>query len=370
MNECGGPIIDAVAIEQRLRDLWKDEAGPGEAGDSQAVMRAGVMNLVVYAPGEGAEDSVVQSVGFLTRSHPGRVILLIPFECGELSGEGGALDTQVSTLCNSLCCGKQVCGELIVIRCPTGQLRYLPSLVQPLLEADLPRVLWWRDDPAFGAPLFNQLADTVDRLVVDTSPSESTAAGLSGLAGRILRTRKAVVADLAWSRLEAWRTAIAGIFDVERHAALIPGIRRIEIVFERREARGELSSPAVMASGWLATRIGLRIAGPLTPAGNGDFELPLAGAEGGSVISLRGRDEGMFLGGLESIRLLAPDAEFRVECSDAGHLAAFAGEGWGPWFFQVPEEGEAQVVSRELDTHARDPIYEETMRFIAGMELQ
>ncbi len=366
MSRCSSPRLDTPAIERRLRDLWKEAAGSGKAEETQAVMRAGMLNLVVFAPGEGAEQSVMHTISAITRDHPGRVVLLIPVECG--TPGDGAIETQVTMLCNSLCCGRQVCGEQIVVRCGIEQLSYLPSLVRPLLEADLPRVLWWRSSPAFGSPLFDQLAGTTGRVILDSALAPAGCSGMINLGRHIRGTPGTVFADLAWSRLEPWRTALAGIFDVEAHMEQIGRIERIEIAFDRGHPSVDVSGPALLTAGWLATRLGLEIDKPLHLTGDEEAGLRLAGGDHPLAVLFHASDEGESIAGLTSVRLATPDSAFRVECIDAGHLAGFAGDQWGPRVFPVRGPDETKLISDELDIPGRDRAFEDVMRFTAEME--
>jgi len=366
LRRCSGPQLDTPAIERRLRELWKQAAGSGTTEDEQAVMRAGMMNLVVYAPGEGASQSVMQSVSVITRDHPGRVILLIPMECGATGDV--AIETQVTMLCNSLCCGKQVCGEQILVRCGSDQLPHLSSLVRPLLEADLPRVLWWRDSPAFGSPLFDQLAGITGRVIVDSALAPPGMREMTGIARSIRRTPGILFTDLAWSRLEPWRVAVAGLFDPDAHVEEISRIDRIEIGFDPGQLPVDVSGPALMIAGWLATRMGRSHDTPLRLEGDGEAGFRLAGGGDAPAVIFQANDGVESIAGLASVRLAAPGSVFRVECIDSGHLSASAGDQWGPRIVPVNGMDETGLISDELDMPGRDRLFEDVMRFTAEME--
>ncbi|MEZ4597866.1 MAG: glucose-6-phosphate dehydrogenase assembly protein OpcA [Chloroflexota bacterium] len=105
-----------------------------------------------------------------------------------------------------------------------GELaQHLSSTVAPLTIHDLPAVLWWPDDAPFGSPVFADLADGCDRILVDSGGFRSDGvASLAGMADAVASGH--VVHDIAWMRLELWRELLAGLFD---HPLLRPELRRL-----------------------------------------------------------------------------------------------------------------------------------------------
>ena len=74
----------------------------------------------------------------------------------------------MSALCHLPAPGlPQVCSERIVLRAGPKAIDLIPGAVRPLLEADLPMVLWWTGDPRKHEHLFRDLADECSRLVLD-----------------------------------------------------------------------------------------------------------------------------------------------------------------------------------------------------------
>ena len=82
----------------------------------------------------------------------------------------------------------------------------IPGAVRPLLEADLPMVLWWTGDPREHEPLFRDLADECSRLVLDL-PDPGTDAGALrlGLDVDVCECSR----DSAWYGLARWRELVA-----------------------------------------------------------------------------------------------------------------------------------------------------------------
>ena len=112
------------------------------------------------------------------------------------------------------------------------------SIVTPLLITDLPVFCRWRGEPDWESPELEQLVTLVDRLVVDSSEWKGLPGAYGPLAGLFDRV---AVSDIAWTRTEPWRAALA---------ALWPDIRRIE----RLEVTGP-QADALLLAGWLRSRL-------------------------------------------------------------------------------------------------------------------
>ena len=64
--------------------------------------------------------------------------------------------------------GHRVSTERVILHAHGEPARHLASLAAPLLIPDLPVILWWPGRPQFDSPLFDDLCELADRLVVDT----------------------------------------------------------------------------------------------------------------------------------------------------------------------------------------------------------
>ena len=101
-----------------------------------------------------------------------------------MTGDGGrAVSAEVAALCHLPAPGlPQVCSERIVLKAGPGACDLLPGAVRPLLEANLPVVLWWTGDPRPVEPLFRGLAREATRVVLDLpDPGADVAALRLGL---------------------------------------------------------------------------------------------------------------------------------------------------------------------------------------------
>ena len=224
-EEWTGRDVSTDEIERRLAALRRDERD----------VRTSVMTHLAWVPPEWRERARETLAGLAER-HPSRTILLFP-EDAEQSG----LDAQVSLECFVLPgMERHVCWEVIELTLK-GDAAHAPgSIVAPLVLPDLPVFLRWRGRPAFGAPELEQLVDLADRLVVDSAewPDVPDAyAQLSKLFERV------AVSDIAWSRTEAWRRAVADAWpDVPRTVAGPP-------------------AEAALVAGWLRSRAGAEVRG-------------------------------------------------------------------------------------------------------------
>jgi glucose-6-phosphate dehydrogenase assembly protein OpcA len=124
-------------------------------------------------------------------------------------------------------------------------------VVEPFTLPDLPVVVWLPAQlPAPGDPLLT----VADRIVVDsravagagTVPGGETHAVLPRIAAL---ARRRPVADLSWTRLAAWRSLLAGLFEGSEYRPFLREIERVEV-------SGNYG-PRHLLGGWLLRRLGL-----------------------------------------------------------------------------------------------------------------
>ncbi len=84
-------------------------------------------------------------------------------------------------------------------------------------------MVWWPGDPPFADPIFDQLVEMGDRVVVDSDEFSDLLLGLRRLAN--LR-RRSGVGDLAWRRLGWWQELTAEFFDAPRFRRYLPNLNR------------------------------------------------------------------------------------------------------------------------------------------------
>jgi hypothetical protein len=251
VEEWTGRDVTISEIENRIVELRQ----ASEAEDGAPDLRTSVMTHMAWVPKEWLETARKTLAGLAER-HPSRTILLVP----ESGAKSDAIDAEVALECFSLGDQRHVCTEVIELRLRGERAAAPASIAAPLLLSDLPVFLRWRGRPPFGASEFEQLADLVDRLVVDSAEWPDVPAAYAELGQVFDRT---AVSDLAWTRTLEWRRSLAGLW---------PGIA------EAKETR--IAGPAadsMLLHGWLCERL------------DRDFELVHENADAVELVAVDGK---------------------------------------------------------------------------------
>lgn len=236
-------------IESELIRLWGPAAERvgGPELENPHVTRVVLANLVVEA-GPDCPGCLEETLDTVIKRHPCRAIVL-----RRTADPGREVSAEVAALCHLASAGRpQVCSERIVLRAGPDALDLLPGAVRPLLEADLPFVLWWTDDPRATEALFRDLAEECSRLILDLpDPGPEPASIRLGLDPTINPFGR----DTAWFGITRWRELIAQFFDGPNPGDLTARIASVEI---RVEVSGEPRVPrlAIWLAGWLAGQLG------------------------------------------------------------------------------------------------------------------
>jgi hypothetical protein len=138
------------------------------------VTRIALANLVV----EGLEGDCARLRGVLET-----VVTRFPCRAIVVRGSddpGRRISAEVSALCHLPAPGlPQVCSERIVLHAGPNAIDLVPGAVRPLLEAELPMVLWWTGDPRLHPELFRDLGDECTRLILDLPDPDAPPGRLS-----------------------------------------------------------------------------------------------------------------------------------------------------------------------------------------------
>jgi glucose-6-phosphate dehydrogenase assembly protein OpcA len=377
------------AIDAELGRLWHqattEPGGPDlvitEKGAPSA--RTSVMNLIVTVPDEETADRILATLLGLGPRHPSRAIVLH----ADPDADGEPIDARIGTHCrDGENGGGEVCFEQLALTVRGEAARHLDGIVAPLLIHDLPIDVWWPGDPPFDDPVFNQLVELGDRLIVNASDFGDLPGGLKRLAA--IR-RRSGVGDITWERLAPWHELTAQFFDAPRFRRYLANLSRLRIQYAVPEDGGApaaaehdstevvpgVSSPAAAAllyAGWIATRLAWKRAQwrePATPAGlrrvlEGRYEMVDLGIEPVATDTVPP-------GELLSVRLRAfgetGHAEFFLD--RAGHEATIAAnaDGMTAYLRRIPldPESEAEVIRRQLSLDQRDLAYEDALRAAA-----
>ncbi len=272
-----GIPVEPGQIEAELTRLWGPaaERAGGPELEHPNVTRIVLANLVVEA-GPDCPECLEATLDTVVARYPCRAIVL------RRTGEAGRqVAAEVAALCHMPSADRpQVCSERIVLRAGPEALDLLPGAVRPLLEANLPFVLWWTDDPRRSGGLFRDLAGECSRLVLDLpdpgSDPEALAFGLDPAINPYIR-------DTAWFGITRWRELVAQFFDGPDGGE---GLGRIDAVEVRAEvaggSNGKVPRVAAWLAAWLAGQLGWTFVGR-REAGAGRLEATFRASGGPDV---------------------------------------------------------------------------------------
>jgi glucose-6-phosphate dehydrogenase assembly protein OpcA len=376
-NESQVPVsptkgIDVSKIEKELALMWKPaSAGEGVNAES-GVTRACALNLVVYAAAADDREKIDEMLDVVSEQHPGRTLVLM----ADREAATPALEAYVSTRCRRLGgSGLQVCGEQVTIEAAGPAVETVASAIAPLLVPDVPVFLWWKDIPHYEDTLFSRLTLMADRVVIDSSCFDRPHEDLLRLAEVIKAHPQFMSAsDLNWGRLTSWRTLVASFWDVPDYRPVLARIDRVRVEYDPPDvAPGEVAPKALLALGWLASRLGWKFEGPGARQDNStQFLLSAGGREVRAEMVATERIE-QCDGMLVSLALSAEaaGAEFSVRITDDRKRleteATIDGRRTIGRILSYEQKTEGQRLSRELSLLQRDVIYEQALQAAAQL---
>ncbi len=360
-----GIPVEPARIEEELTRLWGPaaERAGGPELDHPNVTRVVLANLVVETD-EACAGRICVALDEVVARFPSRAIVLGRVESGERR-----VAAEVAALCHLPAPGMpQVCSERIVLTAGPAATDLLPGAVRPLLEADLPVVLWWTGDPRPDEALFRELARDATRVVLDlTDPGADAGALALGLDPKIHPYSR----DSAWFALTGWRELIAQFFDGPDGPGAIARIRAVTIEATTPKA-GELPRLPVWLAAWLAGQLGWegvrRSSGPgqlraTFRSGDHEIEVNIL-AKADSAVSLCAATLGLADGdGPSSLRLARPAGcgdKLRVEvCSDRACAL--------PRVVQVPDLDAPRRIAAALESSRHDPPFRRALPHLLWM---
>ena len=374
------------AVAGHLASLW--DAPPSVDGDGSTTFtqkglphaRASVLNLIVTVVDDAAADRVVHTLMGLGVRHPSRAVVLVP----EPGDHPQPLDARISTHCHDAAGGgDRICYEEVVLTVRGEAAGHLNGIVAPLLIHDLPTHVWWPGNCPFNDPVFDQLVEMGDRLIVDSSDFGDLLTGLRRLAN--LR-RRSGVGDLTWERLAWWQELTAQFFDAPRFRRYLPNLSRLRIQYavppptSARHDEDEEVAPGVAApmaqpllyAGWIATRLGWRRYRTIESIGDAGFKLRMEGKH--EMVDLIVEPVATDLvrpGELMSVRLRSLGetgaAEFIVDRDGEDAMVATNADGMTALLRRVSMAAprESELLSSQLTVDRTDRVYEDALRAAA-----
>ncbi|MGP0069864.1 MAG: glucose-6-phosphate dehydrogenase assembly protein OpcA [Isosphaeraceae bacterium] len=244
-----GIPVDLHEIETEMVKLWGPAAQQvgGPEVENPHVTRIALANLVVACLDEDGEwlGRVMETV---IARFPCRAIVVVGSK-----DPGRRVAAEVSALCHLPAPGlPQVCSERIVLRAGPNALDLLPGAVRPLLEAELPVVLWWIGDPRPHEGLFRDLAGECSRLILDLpDPGADVEAVRMGLDPSVCPFSR----DAAWFGLTRWRELVAQFFDPSCAVNALERIDSVQIAAIAPEP-GRPPRIAIWLAAWMAGQLG------------------------------------------------------------------------------------------------------------------
>ncbi|HEX7174175.1 MAG TPA: glucose-6-phosphate dehydrogenase assembly protein OpcA [Pyrinomonadaceae bacterium] len=362
--------IDVVRLERELTAMWSKATAGEEGKEGPGVMRACVLNLIVYEPLHQEREAIDALLDEVFESNPCRALIIF----ADANSTEERLDARVSTRCSQSSKGaRQICGEQVTIEASGAAVARAGSAVAALLVPDVPVFLWWKDIPHYEDKLFERLVGVADRVVIDSAAFDHPREDLLRLA-EVVRANPEYMAasDLCWGRLTPWRSMLASFWDVKDYAPHLRALDRIEITFDSAAAAAgpKISAPALLCAGWLCSRLGWKVVRCVASGEDAPAEVELSAADGrGMRLVFKHAGRGTVeTSGLRSLALKSEEtgAEFWVELKmgeakleTATRLGA-SGRVVGR-LTDFPVRSEGEWLSGELALLTRDKVYEQAV---------
>ncbi len=359
--------LDPRMIAAALHNLWSDlHARTGSASE----LRTNTVNLIAVTESRERERSVAADLNAQHGFAPSRVIMLELDRTAE-TGQFG-IEVALESLPSER---NRVHAhfELIKVCAPLDQATSLASIASPLLLPELPCYLYWPGRTLAESPLFEELIEITDRIVVDSSLFTEPENNLRAI-GRLVRDPRApIVGDFAWQRLTPWRTLLAQFFDHPDALAELDKIEEVELVGRLAGTNGQSGLTAnLLIAGWLAASLGWRPPGPMVRAKDG-WRVTLRAGDGAEereiVLRIRLKRMSRNPGRVLSIMLRSDDGEdapslFRVERVSGEQIHTYSEFGGRPPMMRgvpAPLFTDSALLGRELASLGRDTIYESAL---------
>jgi glucose-6-phosphate dehydrogenase assembly protein OpcA len=234
---------------------------------------ARVLNLVVVVDHDW-KGEIANRLARVGRYHASRTVL-----CAVEEGRT-TLDGRAVMRWDDPNDGVGVIQEQIEIDLGPTRLRALESVVDPVIRAELPTLLWC---PHGHLDAVRSLHDLIDVVLIDSDDEPDAADGLAR-ASELLEA--AYVVDLAWLRTTPWRERLAASFDPPDRRERLERISALTV-------RHQPSSPAsaLLLAGWLCARLGWEPAALAASAGGNGGATALRGRAGSVDVSLEASEQ-------------------------------------------------------------------------------
>lgn len=349
--ERGGAIEVPVArIEAELAGLWRQAAQ--SAGKKHPVTRACLWNLIVRVDSEPMFVAAKPLIDEISKQIPARVILL-----HTAAADGG--DTLRAWVeANWRKSGHGDSGSDEVTLYASGRaVERLPSLVRSLAVTDAPTaMLWWGAPPQ---PTTRHLLHEIDRLIVDTRqlPREADLAEYQRISDELPALE---VVDCAWLGVRPLRGLCAALFDPPRDPGKLEVLDRVRVI----SGVSGCQSRALLAFGWLASRLGWRDVRRL--ADEPSLRRFRATRRAGGQVTLELETRlGKSSHGVAGLELEAAGDRWTLRREEA--CIEVRGPNIPERVQPVRQHSDAELVATALGPRGRDPIFKDSLREAARL---
>jgi glucose-6-phosphate dehydrogenase assembly protein OpcA len=365
-------------IEKTLKEMWRQAA----EAQGPAVVRATVVNLLVYTTSDQSLETMTETVAALSNRHPSRAIVMRANPQAKQEG----FDAWLSMHCRLLGReGKQVCGEQISMTADGPAVARLASAVLPLVLPNVPVVLFWYDQEDFASPQFRRLLRVANRVLFDTSRTTDTATTLTTISRLIGEHKNLTWGDLNWTRLTAWRELTAQWFDPPEQRPLLDAITAVTMHYQPGPEQFP-PAEALLLLGWLASRLGWQPDQPLAPDNQGRYTGQLRCGPRQVAVTLAPGAAADPPGSLSELGLRAEGPGLQLGESHPSQIAFSltrqADDSCGAIRIMIDEEVARQrmvalalqpgdeLLAQELDVIGRDQTFEAAMHMAARLVVQ
>ncbi|MDF1825843.1 MAG: glucose-6-phosphate dehydrogenase assembly protein OpcA [Verrucomicrobiales bacterium] len=272
-----GQPVQISRIEKELQRLFMD----GEE-DGVGVARASLINLALYSENQDQLEEDASVLGELTNESACRSLLInADTHAAEMTAQAWVqVHCQIDRNGRKTVCTEQI--SFFLTGDSPGMLR---NIVFAHLDSDLPLAFWWRGElsDAFERGLYSR----IDRFLFDSESWASPRNQIIRLvAAQEESTSPFVMHDLAFTRLNSIRQAVANAFDRPGIAQQISGLKEVKLRF----AEGYRMS-AIYLAAWIAHRVGSSLDFSQSSAEHFAFVSMRKGAPGSFVIEIGPLDE-------------------------------------------------------------------------------
>jgi len=376
--------LDTGAIHDELNRLWAEIGGPRHGGQGPGemvadrrlgggeLMRANTLNLIAVADTRRHAHLITDTVSRLSDFLPSRTIVFIT----ELDTEQ-AHPWDVHLRLNEAYTeadAPAIRFETITINADPKVGGHLASLVAPLLVSELPTFLWWPSGDFANSPIFQDLVEIVDRLIVDSAQLGSEASAVAQMRSLLDDEDDPWIGDFTWLRLAPWRQLIAQFFDPPAVRRCLGTVSEINIAYaQTRKDQSSGLAAALLTVGWLASRLGWEIVEPLERRRAGGWTAPLRGLGDGRPQDIQLRlipdqsPEARFsLRSVEIISVGESSGVFRIERTDMDDLITSSETADVPPVSRMVysrRQENVEMLGEELQRFGPDRILEDSIRF-------